>query len=249
MEKLGVQDASTQTAMTRLIDCYRYTGQYDEAITFQTQLLDILLVKWGANHLETLKAQAELGQLFSLAGRAELALDMLRKVADRCRDMPVTPHWESILFCCIDGYQRAKQFVHAEKLLRQRLQQETSYHGTSSQPVALALIALGQHQLLTEEWDAAEKTLRESILILETTTVGKPGWQLAEARSLLGAALAGRNDYAAAEPLLVQAQVQLQQQRRTIPLRLRQQKVAEATQRLASLYCSMSKPNSPASGK
>ena len=70
-----------------------------------------------------------------------------------------------------------------------------------------------------------------------------PGdWATAEARSLLGEALAGQGEFSAAEPLLLDAQKALTERRDKIPPLDRDVTFRDAAERLVRLYEAWGKP-------
>jgi hypothetical protein len=87
----------------------------------------------------------------------------------------------------------------------------------------------------------AVSILRECLAIKEKTLPGD--WATAEARSLLGEALAGQGEFSAAEPLLLDAQKALTERRETILPVNRVATLRDAAERLVRLYEAWGKPD------
>jgi hypothetical protein len=93
---------------------------------------------------------------------------------------------------------------------------------------------------LIDKFAPAEALLRECLAISEKKA--SDDWTTANTRSLLGEALARKNDFAAAEPLLLNAQKALFERRDKIRPIDRDATLRDAVDRLVRLYEAWGKP-------
>jgi hypothetical protein len=105
-------------------------------------------------------------------------------------------------------------------------------HAAGSPALANALVGAGANLVQLEAWDEAEPVLREGLALREK--LEPEAWHTFNARSLLGAALAGQKKYADARPLLVQGFEGLKARTAQIPERYRV-RLHEAADRLVRL--------------
>ena len=108
-----------------------------------------------------------------------------------------------------------------------------------------ALAALGRNLLKQGKYAEPEAVLRRC---LGNHLKRPPGpatsrdeWQAFDARSLLGGALLGQQQYAAAEPLLLAGYQGMKERAKTIPP-VAQVRLPEAVDRLVALYMATKKP-------
>jgi serine/threonine protein kinase/tetratricopeptide (TPR) repeat protein len=186
--------------------------------------------------------------------RAEAA----RRAENEQRQIAATPEHEAI-----DA--RAAALAAAEQE-RQAKDREAEQHRLADERKQLAeeseqndailrlhnLAALGLNLLKQEKWSEAEPILRECLALQEKLADAPlanaaapplvPSWQIADAKSMLGAALTGQKRFADAEPLLLAGYEGLTAAENAIPARARG-RLTESLQRLVRLYDAWEKPD------
>lgn len=104
-----------------------------------------------------------------------------------------------------------------------------------------AVLAVWGHELLRmKEWHSAEPVLRECLRRREKAD--PDAWTTFNTRSMLGASLSGQRRFADAEPLLLNGCFGLLERRDKIPPTARE-RIAEAIDRLISLYLATDRPS------
>jgi len=93
----------------------------------------------------------------------------------------------------------------------------------------------GKHLCDLGRYEEAEAILRDCVALRERLGGEVPPWQVASAKSLLGAALLGQKRYAEAEPLLLAGAEGLLKGRNAMPAQAKAN-VPAAVQRLIDLY-------------
>jgi hypothetical protein len=105
---------------------------------------------------------------------------------------------------------------------------------------SVSLALLGRCLILQQKYPEAVSVLREHLDIKEKAVPDV--WTTAEARTLLGEALAGQRSFPEAEPLLLAGQQGLAERREKIPARQRDATLYESVARLVRLYEAWNKP-------
>jgi tetratricopeptide (TPR) repeat protein len=137
----------------------------------------------------------------------------------------------------------AKQPDKALPLFRECLDRQRKQLGANSPQLANRLGNIGAALLRHKQYSEAEKHLRECLVI---RTKNEPDdWRTSNTRCRLGAALLGRQKYAAAEPLLVQGYEGLKEGAAKIPPE-EQRHLTTSLERLVELYVAWGKPGEAA---
>jgi hypothetical protein len=134
--------------------------------------------------------------------------------------------------------EQLKQFDQAEEWRQKWLAVLKAKDGTQTVAYAEALTGLGANLIQQQKYAPAETVLRESLAVLQKQ---QPAFQTTfHTQALLGAALLGQEQYAAAEPLLVQGyqgmkqlETEREKQHPGLPT---PERLTEALERLVQLY-------------
>ena len=138
------------------------------------------------------------------------------------------------------GYQAAGKLDQALPLLRELADVWKRKAGADSTQYAGALATLGLNLLQQEKWTEAETPLREALTIRETKA--PDDWTTFNTKSMLGGALLGQKQYAAAESLLRAGYEGMKLRAEKIPAQGKP-RLAEALDRLIALAEATNKPD------
>jgi hypothetical protein len=137
------------------------------------------------------------------------------------------------------AYEQAGVPDRKEHVLREILEFPRREAHARTAEVAAGMAALGQDWLNQGRYAEAEQILRECVAIREEEMAGS--WGHFNALSLLGGALLGQGNHAAAEPLLLRGYEGLKKQKATIPAPA-VGRVPEALGRIIRLYEATNQP-------
>jgi tetratricopeptide (TPR) repeat protein len=220
--------------MNNLAQAYWASGQLDRSAPLFEQQLPRRRQRFGPNHPNTLRAQANLGVNYRDSGRLAQAWPLLEEALHRVQDQfqGIPPQLAWIRPALADTYERAGQLAKAEKLHRQILQEVQQKNADSSQTAALMAV-LGFNLLQQKKYAQAEAVLGECLALREKLQPG--AWVTFNARSLLGGALLSQKKYAEAEPLLAKGYQGMKKQEDKIPPQGKV-RLLEAAERLVQLH-------------
>ncbi len=238
-DALGDDHLETLMAMHELGIVYWNLKKLDLSIPLYERLATIRRREFGDDHVETQRARANLAVNYQDADRHADALPLLEaSVQDDCL---LDEGYKSMLrarlaasYDALHKYDKAEPF-HVEDVHRIR-QRYGNEHGLT----AYSLQQLGLNLLAQKKYPEAETVLRECLDI--RTRILSGSWLESNAKSLLGAALAGQSRLAEAQPLLVESYEGLSNAD-AIPAGARGQLLADALRRIVDLYTAWDQPD------
>src|SRR5262249_37487365 len=188
----------------------------------------------GADHPYTLSTLAGLAQAYQVAGNLEQALPLFQQAAvGIAKRQFVHPHAGPIVGALIACHEQLKQDGQAEAWRRKWLAGVQGPGGPQSAAYAAALALLGLNLLRQQKHAEAEQALRACLPL--RARLQPDAWTTFNVKSMLGDALLGQKQYAAAEPLLVEGYEGLKQREAKIPPQGKV-RLTEALERLVRLY-------------
>jgi tetratricopeptide (TPR) repeat protein len=244
----GPESHNTLASMANLITSYEAAGKRGEALRLREELLAIRRKK-NPGAAETLEALSELADAYEAAGRTQEARVLREEEATLRREAHGLENRDARARAriLIASQVEAGRFAEAEALARELIEYHHRNPTTNQLELGLSLSGLGDCQLRLGRLPDAEAVLREAVLILEKDNAGFSA--LYTAQSLLGATMSGQSNYAAAEPLLLQAHAGLEKRERENPSASRARHIKETCERLIHLYEAWDKPKQLAEWK
>jgi tetratricopeptide (TPR) repeat protein len=176
------------------------------------------------------------------AGQLDRAIPLLEQALEAIRAKLGEDHLNTVIIRrnLAQTYEKALRYQDAEPLYRTAIEAAGRKKPRNDRFYSDLLAAFG-HCLIAEQKHAEAATrLRECLEIKEKTQ--PDDWSTANARSLLGEALAGQRAFAEAEPLLLNAQKVLFDRRDKIPPLDRDTALRDSVARLVRLYEDWGKP-------
>jgi tetratricopeptide (TPR) repeat protein len=244
VKKQGANHPDTLITLHNLALAYLDTGKVREAISLNEQVRDARVKKLGADHPHTLTTLNSLATAYHAAGRLDQALRLFAQAAAGIEKLHFQHEQaDPIIANTITAYEQTKQFDQAEAWRRKWLAVIKEQSGADSPAYAGELAALGLNLLQQQKWTGAEATLKECLAIRRKTQ--PDAWNTFSVMSMLGGALLGKKQYAAAEPLLVQGFQGMKQRADKIPPQAKP-RLGEAADRLIALYEARSQPDEAA---
>jgi hypothetical protein len=146
-------------------------------------------------------------------------------------DVPFQLSW--ILPHLAERYDRAGLYAKSEPINRQFLADAKKEFGLNDPRTAGQMATLGLNLLKQQKWGDAELLLRECLLTREK--IAPDAWTTFNAKSMLGDSLLGQENYADAEPLLLDGYEGMHAREEIIPT-VAKIRLAEALGRLVRLY-------------
>jgi eukaryotic-like serine/threonine-protein kinase len=241
--KLGPDHPVTLKRMANLAASYWWVGKLDRSVPLFEEVLERTTAQLGADNPSTWMVKANLGTNYKDAGRLEEALALLEEVN---RERHRIPSFRSVGSNLMDCYIRAGRICKAVTLADEQLAQGRATLPPSSPQLAGLLARAGSTLLRAKAWSKAEPLLRASLAIGGKTAPNDQ--QTFATESLLGSVLLGQNQYAAAEPLLIQGYEGMKAREAKIPVPGRA-KLTEAGARIIELYDVWNKPEKVAQWK
>ena len=235
--KLGPDHPHTLASMNDLAAGYWSAGRLDRSIPLFEEAVKLRVGKSGDDHPETWKARANLGVNYRDAGRLDEALPLLEGAHRASRRHPPLRWVASAL---LDAYARAGQADKAATLAAETLAEGRAGLPAGSPQLAGLLAQTGSTLVDLKAWDRAEPILRECLAIREKAE--PEDWGTFDTRSMLGAALLGRKNYAEAGPLLRSGYEGIKARAEKIPPRARAS-LGKALDRLIALAEATDKPD------
>jgi serine/threonine protein kinase/tetratricopeptide (TPR) repeat protein len=224
-------------------------GQVDRAIPYFQEALRGRKAILAANHPDTLDTLASLGVAYRDSGRTEQGLPMIEEAYQHGGRHPSLVWIGNAL---LQTYARAGMLDKAADLTQKRVTAARQQNPPGSPQLTGVLSNIGSALLRGGAFALAEPILRESLEIGDK--IQPEQWTTHNNRSTLGGVLLGQKRFAEAEPLLVQGYEGLKKALApgaprdtdpTIPA-TRQQRLAEALDRLIELYEAWGKPDEAA---
>jgi tetratricopeptide (TPR) repeat protein len=238
-----------------LIDAYKLRRKFyeemgcsEKARQDQAQLIELAEqwrekqnAKLGPDHPDTLLSMNNLACAYLDAGRLAEAIALHEQTLKRAKaklgpDHPHTLISENNLAI---AYHEVGKLDQADRLWRDLLERQRKNSGPKSADTAAALAWLGDNLLKQQRYAEAESLLRECLAIREQKL--PDDWRCFNARSLLGGALLGRQQYAAADQLLLQGYEGMKQREAQIDPQ-NKRRLVEAIERLVQFYEATEQP-------
>ena len=203
-EMFGEDHETTLDAMTYLANVYWEDGQWDSAARLYERTCARYMKLFGRDDPRTVASLSGLGVTLRDSGFPEKAIVILEPLVQECQrrlgtDDPATVF---LLHRLAIAYQKAGRLAEADFWFREAIACGRTDETGASRRAAGIQTHLGLNLLLQREFAAAESVLRQAIATYDTEYPNI--WRRFHAMNLLGAALLGQQQYADAEPLLLQ---------------------------------------------
>jgi tetratricopeptide (TPR) repeat protein len=181
-----------------LAEVYLQAGMCDKAIPLAKQVLEKRQATLGPTHSSTVRSMHQVARSYLAAGRFEESIAWHEKLIPATKDFdwPFTTYARAL--------QGAGRLEEANCQLRKALELWCAISDRRSRErgVATVRMNLGLNLLLQGRHAEAESVSRDSLAFLEKEL--PDNWLRFHAMSLVGGALLGQQEYAEAEPFLVQ---------------------------------------------
>jgi tetratricopeptide (TPR) repeat protein len=206
------------------------------------QALGFKQARLGEDHPNTLISLHNLAATLADNDQAGRAIPLHEQALKGLRAKLGEDHPHTLVFqrSSARTYEKAGRHRDAELLYRKTVQAAGRHEPRIERFYSDSLAMLGRCLIRQGKHAEAVPILRECLGIKEKTQPGD--WTTAEARGLLGEALAGRKDFPAAEPLLLEARKALTERRAKMPPCERDGALRDAADRLVRLYEAWGKP-------
>jgi tetratricopeptide (TPR) repeat protein len=247
---LSADHPTTLLNMSNLAAAYAAAGQREKAQSLREETLRLRKARLGDAHPDTLQSLSELGGGYMAGGNSDRALPLFQQAAAGVERLEFAHrHAGRIILGLCECHEQLKQYEQAELWRRKWLAVVKAKDGAEVPEYATGLVGLAANLLRQRRHADAEGVLRECLAVLRKKM---PDFrETFQAQSLLGAALLGQKNYAAAEPLLVQGYQGMKTARGKIrgnepycaPAKKPQ---TEALERVVQLYDAWGKPEEAA---
>jgi serine/threonine protein kinase/Tfp pilus assembly protein PilF len=236
LAKLGQDHPLTETSTSNLATAFLRMGQPDRAIPLLEETLARRRARPGRPNPSLFLTMNNLATAYRESGQVQRAIPLIEEALAGQQGSLGASHPETLasqlnLARAFDADGRLKD---AERVYRQVIETSGRNRPRNDRFWSEALLLLGGCLIRQNQHAQAVPVLRES---LEIKQKAQPGaLSTAVARGLLGEALAGVKDYAAAEPLLLASQKTIAQGGQSMPGRDRPIALRAACERLFHLY-------------
>jgi eukaryotic-like serine/threonine-protein kinase len=239
-KSFGPDHVRTRTLLQNLALAYWRSNQFDKANTILKELLTRQETKVGRSDPESLRTIARLGMSNRDSGKLGDAVPLLEEAYREGKRDP------SLAWI---GHELALAYIRGGKLamaglqINDHLQTARAHYKADSPQLADVLAGCGQNLIELRHFDRADTILRECLALRQKLVERNaiPGWQVANAKSLLGGSQLGQRRYAEAEGLLLDGYTGLKLDVGAIPIDGKHC-VADTVKSLIELYSSMKKP-------
>jgi len=240
--ELGKGHPMTLLSMNNLAAAYRDRGQLDRAILLHEQTLKARRLKLGEGHPDTLNSMNNLAVSYRDAGQLDRAIPLLEQTLNAQRAKLGEDHPDTLATRknLARAYEKAHRDQDAEALYRVVVDASGRSKPRNDRFYTDSLAALGGCLIRQQKFADAVPILRNCLDIKEKTQLDD--WTTANARSLLGEAVAGQSAYPEAERLLLGGQKSLDEKRNKIRPIDRDSTLRQAIDRLIHLYEAWGKP-------
>jgi serine/threonine protein kinase len=237
---LGLDDKVTLYTMNSLGEAYRKAGQLNRAALLIKEALERKNATLGPDHPWTANSMHDLGLVYRDMGRYPEAIALLEQATAKLAVLSGPDHADTRYSRAnlARAYQSAGQLDQANRLLGAIIQRTGTEDVHLLRYSAQMRMLLGQNLLQLQRPAEAESVLRESLAIFEEINANGP-WKF-YTQSLLGEALLDQQQYAAAEPLLLQGYEGIQQREAILPAE--KCWLAQAGERVIRFYETTSQP-------
>jgi serine/threonine protein kinase len=234
--KFGPDHPATLTTMSALGRAYWSARQYDQAIAVYEEVLRRRrLPAHGTDHPETMQTAFNLGVNYRAGDRIDDAVRIFDEWVPRAAMLLAADHSVRLFGRteAIVTYTKASLPERAEPLLRETAELAKQQAGLKSQRYQAALWPLVMNLLRQKKWAEGEPLLRDYLILCENSH--PDAWTTFHVKSLLGGCLSMQKNYAAAEPLLLEAYEGLKKREASIPS-VNKIYLTEAAARLVQMY-------------
>jgi tetratricopeptide (TPR) repeat protein len=237
--KLGEDHPTTLTCLNNLAAACEVTK---EAIPLYEDALRMRKATVGADHPDTLMSMANLATAYVDDGQAPAGIALFEEALRVARPKLGNSHSDTIWMIggLADAYAVENRGDDVELLINESLAVQRQTLAPDSTELAVALVDAGRLLLRASRFRPAEKLFRECLEMRQRSA--PEAWSTANVRSLVGAALAGQNNAAEAEPFLRQGYEGLVKTSESIPVRSRSS-ISDAASRLADVYKALDRPD------
>jgi len=203
--KIGGARPDAITTMNNLASAYRDAGKLDRAIPLLQEAWEKFKVQSGPNHPDTIKCLNNLALVTLRGGKIEQAILLMREAMDKIETRLGPDHADTrtVKYNLAQAYFQVRRPADAEPLLADHVQRSRPKLPPDSFTLAFPLNLLGDCRVQLRQHAEALDPLREALSLYEKHA---PQDVLRyDTQSLLGAALAGQKNFAAAEPHLLES--------------------------------------------
>ncbi len=241
--KLSPEHQFTLISMENVATSHLALGSSDKAIPLLEKLEEINnRLHPGVDNRETLHGLSSLGSAYLDSGQINRALPLLERTVEKYKTALPPNHPESLqaMYTLARAYQAAGKneqsiSLYAETLAARR-KALPPYHSQTM----LNACALAANYISLERFGEAEKILREEMPPANSKQA--KAWNGHQMRAILGIALLKQNNLAEAEPMLLDGYRGMKDTPATIPIPIRNKRLAECLTCLCQIYESTNQP-------
>jgi hypothetical protein len=248
---LGPEHPETLASRNNLAVAYQAAGKQELAVPLFEETLKLTKARLGPDHPYTLASMGNVAMAYQAAGKLDLALPLLEETLKLMKANLGPKHPDTLR--CMNNLEVLRKLGTAQERYRVTL----AKLGPDHIDTLLARRDLAQLYLATNRLDEAERILVEVIEAMKTRANDDPirvftigllrqclttreralpdSWLTFRCQSLLGGALLGQKNYAAAEPLLRAGYAGMKKRQAKMPPQGKAG-LMEAVERLVQLY-------------
>jgi tetratricopeptide (TPR) repeat protein len=230
MTILGADHPHTLRTMGNLATAYWSTNQLEKSVPLFEDVLKRQEAKLGRQHPDSKATIGNLGVNYKDGGRVLEAIPLLEEAYQARHECPALRAFGVQL---LDTYVKGRMTIETAELVQEQLAEVRKTVPQVSPQLAGVLAQYGSTLLKVKAWANAEPLLRECLAIREKAE--PDAWTTFNTKSILGQALAGKEQYADAEPLLLAGYAGLKKNEAAIPPQAKI-RLIEALQRLVDFY-------------
>jgi tetratricopeptide (TPR) repeat protein len=227
--------------MNNLAGLYQLEGKYTQAEPILTKALEVRRRVLGEKDSDTAESMNALALLYRCQGRFAQAEPLLAEAVDVRRRVLGDDHPDTLssLSDLAALYRKEGKYPAAEALFTTVLEARRRVLGPAHPATTDVMGSLAEVRLQQKQYGAAESLLHEALNNDEKAAVDS--WRRFRNQSLLGASLAGQNNYAEAESPAVSGYQGMIERQAAMPFEDRGA-LAQAGERIVQLYESWGKP-------
>jgi non-specific serine/threonine protein kinase/serine/threonine-protein kinase len=238
---LGEEEPHTLHSMNNLAGLYQLEGKYTQAEPILTKALEVRRRVLGEKDSDTAESMNALALLYRCQGRFAQAEPLWAEAVDVRRRVLGDDHPDTLssLSDLAALYRKEGKYPAAEALFTTVLEARRRVLGPAHPATTDVMGLLAEVRLQQKQYGAAESLLHEALNNDEKAAVDS--WRRFRNQSLLGASLAGQNNYADAESPAVSGYQGMIERQFAMPFEDRGA-LAQAGERIVQLYESWGKP-------
>jgi|GEM_PF-3298267 len=236
MEKGNEQDLLS--AIHGLALAYKLAGKSELAVPLYEEVLEGRKKLLGPQDANTLRVMYNLALAYQAMGRHDRSIPLLQESLIGQRKIFVAGHAEILLTVenLALAYEQANRLPEAETLHGELVAFWRAKEGLDSHRYSFYLSKLADNQLQQEKYDLARPLLQEALSLQEKSRPNS--WVTFNLRSLLGGALAGQKEFAAAEVLLLSGYQGMQERESKMQV-FDKIRLLQAAERVEKLYIAL----------